>query len=211
MHGTRNTHNLSSYSVIEKLSNGGIWRSVAVPSRLYNIPSAAKPLAGARISIKDIYKLRGTKRTMMSRSYTELYEAEAENADYVKKLISAGAIIVGKTKITQFAGADEPTDQWIDFHCPINPRGDRYQSPSGSSTGAAASLAGYPWLDYALGGDCESCSTIAKLLLMGVQLADRFERLRHAMGSSRCGLHYTQHLWKALRSTRRKQLCDLEM
>ena len=113
-----------------------------------------KPLAGARVSLKDIFHLAGTKTTMMSRSYVELYSPDNESADYVNKLIKLGAVVVGKTKMTQFASSDEPTDQWIDFHCPINPRGDRYQSPSGSSSGAAASLAGYSWLDFSIPGDC---------------------------------------------------------
>jgi Asp-tRNA(Asn)/Glu-tRNA(Gln) amidotransferase A subunit family amidase len=47
---------------------------------------------------------------MMSRSFTDLYEPEQESADYVKKLLSLGAVIVGKTKMTQFASSDEPTD-----------------------------------------------------------------------------------------------------
>ncbi|KAH8759977.1 amidase signature domain-containing protein [Diaporthe sp. PMI_573] len=55
--------------------------------------------------------------------------------------------------MTQFASSDEPTDQWIDFHCYVNPRGDKYQSPSGSSSGAAASLACYHWLDFSIAGD----------------------------------------------------------
>jgi Asp-tRNA(Asn)/Glu-tRNA(Gln) amidotransferase A subunit family amidase len=92
---------------------------------------------------------------MMSRSFTDLYEPGQESADYVKKLLSLGAVIVGKTKMTQFASSDEPTDQWIDFRCPLNPRGDMYQSPSGSSSSAAAALAGYPWLDYSIAGDCK--------------------------------------------------------
>ncbi|KAH7305028.1 amidase signature domain-containing protein [Stachybotrys elegans] len=55
--------------------------------------------------------------------------------------------------MTSFASPEEPTDQWIDFHCPINPRGDTYQSPSSSSTGAGTSLAGYDWLDFSIAGD----------------------------------------------------------
>lgn len=51
------------------------------------------------------------------------------------------------------ASDEEPTDQWIDYHCPWNPRGDMYQSPSASTTGAAASLAGYDWLDASVGTD----------------------------------------------------------
>ncbi len=81
---------------------------------------------------------------MISKEYTELYPHDKDSADYVKKLISLGGVIVGNTKMTQFAPSDESTDQWIDFHCPVNPRGDQYLSPSGNSAGAAAGLAGYP-------------------------------------------------------------------
>jgi Asp-tRNA(Asn)/Glu-tRNA(Gln) amidotransferase A subunit family amidase len=90
---------------------------------------------------------------MMSRAYTELYPPQDDTSNYVKLLISLGAVIVGKTKMTSFACYDEPTDQWINFMCPTNPRNDRYQSPAGSSTGAAASRAGYPWLDQSIGVD----------------------------------------------------------
>ena len=125
-----------------------------MPSRLYFQATQETPLAGARVSLKDIFDLAGAKTTMMSRSYTEVYDAREQNANYVDKLISQGPIVIGKTKMTQFASSDEPTDQWIDFHCPINPRGDEYQSPSGSSSGAAAGLAGYPWIEFAIAGDC---------------------------------------------------------
>lgn len=91
----------------------------------------------------------------MNRAYNELYPPRSSTADYVVKLIALGAVIVGKTKMSAFASAEEPTDQWIDYHCPFNPRGDGYQTPSCSSTGAGASLAGYPWLDHSIGTDSE--------------------------------------------------------
>ena len=34
---------------------------------------------------------------------------------------------------------------------PIKPPGDQYQSPSGSSSGVEAALAGYSWLDQSIG------------------------------------------------------------
>ncbi|EGX95643.1 amidase, putative [Cordyceps militaris CM01] len=145
--------NPTSFSVLQAVSQQGSFRSVAVPSRLYSSPSKEKPLAGARISIKDNYDLSGIRTTMMNRAYNELYPARSSSADYVKKLIGLGAVIVGKTKMSAFASAEEPTDQWIDYHCPFNPRGDEYQTPSCSSTGAGASLAGYSWLDHSIGTD----------------------------------------------------------
>lgn len=110
------------------VDDDGIWRTIAVPSRLYSKYSPNRPLAGARLCLKDIFRLKGVKTTMMSRAFTALHEPEHESADYVTKLLDLGAVIVGKTKMTQFASSDEPTDQWIDFHCPFNPRGDMYQS-----------------------------------------------------------------------------------
>ena len=139
--------------MLESLSEDGIWRNVAVPSRLYARPSPEKPLAGARLGVKDIFRVKGVKTTMMSRAYTMLYGPDEESAHFVRKLIDLGAVLVGKTKMTAFASAERPTDQWVDFHCSFNPRGDGYQSPDGSSVGAATSLAGYSWLDYSIGGD----------------------------------------------------------
>lgn len=144
------------FSVLTTLERNGIWKNVAVPSRLYTKSSAEKPLAGTRISVKGNFKLAGIKTTMTNRCYTQLYSVEIENADFVEKLMELGAIIVGKTWMCSFASGEEPTDQWIDFHCPFNPRGDTYQSPGGSSSGAGTSLAGYPWLDYSIGTDSES-------------------------------------------------------
>ncbi|KAK0127334.1 hypothetical protein ONS96_006882 [Cadophora gregata f. sp. sojae] len=145
--------NPQSFSVLQAVSQHGSFRSIAVPSRLYFFPSKEQPLAGARVSIKDNYDLNGIKTTMMNRAYNELYPPRTTSADYVVKLLELGAVIVGKTKMAAFASAEEPTDQWIDYHCPFNPRGDNYQTPSVSSTGAGASLAGYSWLDHSIGSD----------------------------------------------------------
>jgi Asp-tRNA(Asn)/Glu-tRNA(Gln) amidotransferase A subunit family amidase len=142
------------YMTLDANHGTGVWKSIAVPSRLY-FTASDKPLAGQRVALKDCIDLAGIQTTMMSRPYTELYGPVENSADYARQLIQLGAIIIGKSKMTAFASSDEPTDQWIDFHCPTNPRGDRYQSPSGSSAGAAAALAGYSWLDHSIGADSE--------------------------------------------------------
>ncbi|KAI0517462.1 putative amidase [Xylaria bambusicola] len=133
----------------------GVWTAIAVPSRLYSKKSPSMPLAGMRFSVKDNYKISGVPTTQSNRAWCELYEAkpETETAAYVEKLISLGAVFVGKTKMCSFASSEEATDQWIDFHAPFNPRGDGYQSPSGSTTGGGTSLAAYDWLDYSIGTD----------------------------------------------------------
>ncbi|KAI4231268.1 MAG: hypothetical protein LQ349_005714 [Xanthoria aureola] len=89
---------------------------------------------------------------MTNRAFTELYPAEIETAEYVETLLRLGAIIVGKSKMCSFAAGENPGD-WIDSHCPVNPRGDQYQSPGSSTAGGGASLAGYSWLDYSIGTD----------------------------------------------------------
>ena len=145
--------NMPSYLAVQAVSSDGVFKSAAVPSRRYAEISQEKPLAGVRISIKDNFDLAGVKSTMINRAYTELYGPKDHSATQVQKLVDLGAVVVGKTKMSAFASAEEPTDQWIDYHCPFNPRGDTFQSPSGSTNGGAASLAGYDWLDFSMGTD----------------------------------------------------------
>lgn len=143
------------FSPLKLLDQEGLWKSIAVPSRLYAQKSRKHPLAGVRISVKDNSKLAGIKTTMTNRAFTQLYPAEFETAEYVETLLRLGAIIVGKSKMCSFAAGENPGD-WIDSHCPVNPRGDQYQSPGSSTAGGGASLAGYSWLDYSIGTDSES-------------------------------------------------------
>ena len=141
------------FSTLTALAANGIWRNVAVPSRLYAGPSSQKPLAGVRVSVKDNFRLADIKTTMTNRGFVEIYPVDSETAAYVSMVLHLGAVVVGKTRMCSFAAGEEPTDQWIDFHCPFSPRGDAYQSPGSSSSGAATSLAGYTWLDYSIGTD----------------------------------------------------------
>lgn len=127
--------------------------SVAVPSRLYYKRSAERPLAGLRIAVKDTMDLHGIRTGGSSRSYTRLYGPRNKTAPAVERLLDLGAIVVGKTKTTQFADTEWATVDWIDFHAPFTPRADGYQSPSGSSAGSGAAMAAYDWLDFATGTD----------------------------------------------------------
>lgn len=71
----------------------------------------------------------------------------------IQRLIDAGAVIIGLQKPSQFANGEQATADWVDYHSPFNPRGDGYQDPSSSSSGAGASIASYDWLDLAVGSD----------------------------------------------------------
>lgn len=134
------------------LSPQGNFKTVPVPSRLYHPrPSARKPLSGLRISVSDSLSLHGVPTTLGSRAWSSLYTSRGEvNTNYVQEIINLGAVVIGKTKMTQFGrlGLD---GEWVDEQAPWNPRGDGHQKISGSSPGAAAALMGYEWMDHAVG------------------------------------------------------------
>ncbi|KAJ5598801.1 hypothetical protein N7537_008885, partial [Penicillium hordei] len=134
-------------------SSGAMTKSIAVPSRLYYTPTSTKPLAGLRLGVKDIFDLKGLRTSGGNRAFYDLYPPRNTTGPALQRLIDAGAIVVGKMGTVQFANGDNPTADWVDFHCPFNPRGDGYQSPGGSSSGPGAGIASYDWLDIAVGSD----------------------------------------------------------
>lgn len=113
------------------------------------------PLAGLRVVIKDNIHLKGTKVSQGSRAFYDTYPPQQASAECVQRLLDKGVAIVGKTKMTSFANWEEPLE-YIDYQAPWNPRGDRYQSPGGSSSGSAAAVGAYDWLDIAIGTDSRS-------------------------------------------------------
>ena len=110
--------------------------SIAVPSRMYFKRTTSFPLAGLRVAVKDNTNLQGVRTGGSSRSYTRLYGPSTRTAPAVRRLLELGAVVVGKTKTTQFADTEWATADWVDFHAPFSPRADGYQSPSGSSAGS---------------------------------------------------------------------------
>ncbi|GAB7349943.1 hypothetical protein MBLNU459_g0640t1 [Dothideomycetes sp. NU459] len=127
--------------------------AVAVPSRLYHTKTAAKPLAGVRLGVKDIYDIAGIKTSNGNRAWYHFYPPANKTGTAISRLIDAGAIIVGKMKTSQFANGEVATADWVDYHEPFNPRGDGYQDTSSSSSGPGAGAAAYPWLDLTIGSD----------------------------------------------------------
>lgn len=146
----RNSH---SYECVNASAYGTSNLCIAVPSRLYFTRTSELPLAGVRISIKDIFHLKGVVTTHGNRAYADLYGIQHVNSASVQDVIDKGAIIVGKTKTAEFAGSQEVEGDWADYSCPKNPRADGYLRSTGSSTGSASSVASYSWLDGSLGSD----------------------------------------------------------
>ncbi|KAI9717361.1 MAG: hypothetical protein M1828_007249 [Chrysothrix sp. TS-e1954] len=122
---------------------------IVVASRLYSKRTSSRPLSGVRIAVKDAFDINGTKTSLCNRAYNELYPKSNETAPAISRLISKGATIVGKTKLSSLISKEDPTEA-TDYLAPFNPRGDGYQTPSGSSSGSAAALASYNWLDVAI-------------------------------------------------------------
>lgn len=127
---------------------------IAVPSRLYFAPpSIERPLSGVRVGVKDIYDLKGLRTSAGSRAWFEQYPPANRTAESIQYLLDLGAIVVGKTRTSQFANGELPTADWVDFQDPFNARGDGYQDPSSSSAGAGSAESNYDWIDMNIGSD----------------------------------------------------------
>ncbi|KAF6833102.1 amidase [Colletotrichum plurivorum] len=124
---------------------------VPVPSRIYSLHDP-RPLAGLRMGVKDLFDMEGVKTSGGSRVYLEMYPERNKSAVAVAKLLELGAVAVGKTKTSQFAYGSEPW-KWNDYKYPWNPRGDGWLNIAFSSSGSGAAIAGYEWIDFALGSD----------------------------------------------------------
>ncbi|KAI9794811.1 MAG: hypothetical protein M1816_002939 [Peltula sp. TS41687] len=125
--------------------------SVAVPSRMAFF-SAARPLDGVRIAVKDLYNLKGLTSSLCNRAYYRTNSPATSTASCIQRLLTAGAQVLGSTKLSSLISREEPTEA-VDYQAPFNPRGDGYQSPAGSSSGSAVAVTSYDWVDFAVGTD----------------------------------------------------------
>jgi Asp-tRNA(Asn)/Glu-tRNA(Gln) amidotransferase A subunit family amidase len=69
--------------------------------------------------VKDIYDIAGLKTGCGSRAYFALYPPRNTTAPAVQRLIDQGAVVVGKTKTSQFANGETATADWVDQLCPF--------------------------------------------------------------------------------------------
>ncbi|KAF1975926.1 hypothetical protein BU23DRAFT_456849, partial [Bimuria novae-zelandiae CBS 107.79] len=127
-----------------------------VPSRCTSHPTPQQPLHGLLILVKDIFAVASTKTTLCNRAWTALYppapSTAPSTAPCIQTLLNIGAILLGKTKLNAMIVREE-TMECVDESAPWNPQGDGYQSCSGSSSGSAAAVGAYTWVDFAVGSD----------------------------------------------------------
>jgi Asp-tRNA(Asn)/Glu-tRNA(Gln) amidotransferase A subunit family amidase len=154
------------YGTYEANDGVGSWQSlelffanrwfpyIPVPSRIYSW-SDPRPLAGARVAIKDLFDMKGLITSGGSQAWATIMTPANMTAPSIQRIVDLGAVLVGKYKLAQFASGSNPWD-WQDEQYPWNPRGDGYLTCSASSSGGGCSVAAYPWLDYAIGSDTGS-------------------------------------------------------
>jgi Asp-tRNA(Asn)/Glu-tRNA(Gln) amidotransferase A subunit family amidase len=101
--------------------------------------SAAKPLAGLAVSIKDLFDVRGQTTAAASRVLADAPPA-VEDCPAVARLRAAGAALLGRTNMSEFAFSGVGINPH--YGTPGNPADERVpRIPGGSSSGAAVSVA----------------------------------------------------------------------
>src|SRR6516162_1258313 len=107
------------------------------------------PLDGVIVSIKDLFDVVGEPTRAGSKILAEEAAPAAADAVIVQRLRQAGAVIVAKTNMTEFAFSGIGANPH--FGTPGNPR-DRARVPGGSSAGAPVAVAD-GMCDIAIGTD----------------------------------------------------------
>jgi Asp-tRNA(Asn)/Glu-tRNA(Gln) amidotransferase A subunit family amidase len=105
------------------------------------------PLSGRSLAVKDLLDTAGIRTTYGSSLYAG--HVPERNATAVQRLLDAGAVLVGKTHLPEFAWGVLGTNDWYGTcHNPAHPG----STTGGSSSGSAAALAA-GLCELALGSD----------------------------------------------------------
>jgi aspartyl-tRNA(Asn)/glutamyl-tRNA(Gln) amidotransferase subunit A len=107
------------------------------------------PLDGVIVTVKDLFDVAGEVTRAGSKILAEEGKPATADAPVVRRLRAAGAVIVAKTNMTEFAFSGIGANPH--FGTPGNPR-DRTRVPGGSSSGAAVAV-GDGLCDIAIGTD----------------------------------------------------------
>lgn len=111
--------------------------------------AAAGPLAGTTFAAKDLYHVAGTKAGCGNPDWLASHEADEETAPVIRKLLAAGATLIGKAHTDEIAYSMNGENHFYGTPRNVNAPG---RIPGGSSSGSAAAVAG-ELCDFALGTD----------------------------------------------------------
>src|ERR1700724_102072 len=112
-------------------------RAVAdAQDRLRKAGYIASPLAGLPVSLKDLFDVSGERTLAGSKALGDSPPA-VHDAPVVSRLRAAGAVLIGRTNMTEFAFSGVGINPH--YGTPGNPY-DRRLIPGGSSSGAAVSV-----------------------------------------------------------------------
>lgn len=118
------------------------------------------PLDGAIVTIKDLFDVKGEKTRAGSRVLADEASPAEADAPIVRRLRAAGAIIVAKTNMTEFAFSAVGLNPH--FGTPGNPA-DRTRVPGGSTSGGAVAVTD-GMCDIAIGSDTGGSTRIPAAL-----------------------------------------------
>src|SRR5882672_3525622 len=124
--------------VFTKVHAQGALVAAEASDRLRKQGVVPSPLAGLPVSIKDLFDIAGEVTTAGSKVLRERSPAAAD-APAVARLRAAGAVVIGRSNMTEFAFSGIGINPH--YGTPANPydRGSR-RIPGGSSSGAAVSV-----------------------------------------------------------------------
>ena len=96
------------------------------------------PLHGVPVGVKDIFDTAGIRTTHGSSFYRD--HVPEEDAESIRRLKTAGAIVVGKCNTHEFAAGSTTNNPW---YGPSRNPWDLARSPGGSSGGSGAAVAAF--------------------------------------------------------------------
>lgn len=96
------------------------------------------PLHGVTVGVKDIFDTAGVRTTHGSSFYRD--NIPAEDAESVRRLKAAGAVLIGKCNTHEFAAGSTTNNPW---YGPARNPWNLERSPGGSSGGSGAAVAAF--------------------------------------------------------------------
>lgn len=123
---------LNAYIMIDR--DQALMRAEIIDRRLF-AGEEAGPLAGLTVALKDVIDQKGLPTTGGSSFYRQVPD---HSATVVERLEDAGAVVIGRTGLHEFAFGFSSENDWFG---PVRNPWDTDTSPGGSSGGSAAAVA----------------------------------------------------------------------